>query len=61
MIADIINEITADFNLCAQKIETGRAFLLAIQSCYLFPTIDKPTRVHKNSANLIDNIFVNNP
>ena len=51
----------ADFNLCAQKIETDRAFLLAIQSCYLFPTIDKPTRVHKNSASLIDNIFVNNP
>ena len=61
MIADISNEITADFNLCVQKIETSGDFLLAIQSCYLFPTIDKPTRVHKNSASLIDNMFVNNP
>ena len=46
------------------KIETcnySRDFLLALQSCYLLPTIDKPTRVHKNSASLIDNIFVNNP
>ena len=30
-------------------------------SCYLIPTIDKPTRVHRSSATLIDNIFVNNP
>ena len=46
------------------KIETcnySRDFLLALQSCYLPPTIDKPTRVHKNSASLVDNIFVNNP
>ena len=27
----------------------------------ILPTIDKPTRVHTNSASLIDNIFVNNP
>ena len=27
----------------------------------LIPTVDKPTRVHRNSATLIDNIFVNNP
>ena len=39
----------------------SRDFLLALQSCYLPPNIDKPTRVHKNSASLIDNIFVNNP
>ena len=26
----------------------------------LIPTIDKPTRVHNNSATLIDNIFTNN-
>ena len=53
-----------DFNLRLQKIETcnySRDFLLALQSCYLIPTIDKPSRVHKNSASLIDNIFVNNP
>ena len=52
------------FNLCLQKIETcnySRDFLLALQSCYPLPTIDKPTLVHKNSASLIDNIFVNNP
>ena len=56
--------LLGDFNLCLQKIETcnySRDFLLALQSCYLLPTIDKPTRVHKNSASLIDNIFVNNP
>ena len=35
--------------------------LLALQSFYLLPTIDKPTRVCNNSASLIDNIFVNNP
>ena len=33
----------------------------ATLSCHLIPTIDKPTRVHKNSASLINNIFVNNP
>ena len=56
--------LLGDFNFCLQKIETcnySRDFLLALQSCYLLPTIDKPTRVHKNSASLIDNIFVNNP
>ena len=47
--------LLGDFNLCLQKIETcnySRDFLLALQSCYLLPTIDKPTRVHKNSASL---------
>ena len=51
-------------NLCVQKNETcnySRDFLLALQSSYLPPNIDKPTRVHKNSASLTDNIFVNNP
>ena len=33
----------------------------ALQSCYVIPTIDKPTHVRNNSATLIDNIFVNNP
>ena len=54
--------LLGDFNLCVQKNETSnysRDFLLALQSCYLLPTIDKPTRVHINSASLIDNIFVN--
>ena len=56
--------LLGDFNLCLQKIENcnySRDFLLALQSCYLLPTIDKPTRIHKNFATLIDNIFVNNP
>ena len=56
--------LLGDYNLCLQKIETcnySRDFLRALQSCYLLPTTDKPTCVHKNSASSIDNIFVNNP
>ena len=56
--------LLGDFNLCVQKNETcnySRDFLLALQSSYLPPNIDKPTRVHKNSVSLTDNIFVNNP
>ena len=34
-------------------------FLFTLQSLNLTPTIDKPTRVHQNSATLIDNIFTN--
>ena len=47
--------LLGDFNLCVQKNETcnySRDFLLALQSSYLPPNIDKPTRVHKNSASL---------
>ena len=36
-------------------------FLLSLISCCLIPSIDKPTRVYKNSASFIDNIFVSNP
>ena len=36
-------------------------FLSSLQSCYLTPAIDKPTRVRSTSATLIDNIFINNP
>ena len=36
-------------------------FLMTLQSCYLIPTVDKPTRVRSTSATLIDNIFVNFP
>ena len=53
--------IMADFNLCLLKTEKSQYsqdFLLALQSSYLFPTIDKPTRVHRVSASFIDNIFV---
>ena len=34
-------------------------FLVCLRSCYLIPTVDKPTRVHRTSATMIDNIFVN--
>ena len=56
--------LLGNFNLCLQRIETchhSHQFLLALQSCSLIPTIDKPTHVHRTSASLIDNIFVNNP
>ena len=33
----------------------------SLQSCYLIPTIDKPTRVRSSFATLIVNIFINNP
>lgn len=53
-----------DFNIDLLKSQTSHYshdFLLSLQSCFLMPTIDKPTRVHRTSATLIDNIFVNNP
>ena len=56
--------ILGDFNIDLLKFETCRYshdFLVSLQSCYLIPTIDKPTRVRNTSATLIDNIFVNNP
>ena len=56
--------IMGDFNIDLLKCETSQVsqdFLLSLRSCYLIPTVDKPTRVHRTSATLIDNIFVNNP
>ena len=56
--------IVADYNLDLLKTESSKYshdFLMCLQSCYLIPTIDKPTRVRQNSVTLIDNIFVNNP
>ena len=56
--------IMGDFNIDLLKCETSQIshdFLMSLQSCYLIPTVDKPTRVHRNSATLIDNIFLNNP
>ena len=54
-----------DFNIDLLKCETSQIshdFLTSLQSCYLIPTVDKPTRVYRNSATLIiDNIFVNKP
>ena len=53
-----------DFNIDLLKCESSQIshdFLVSLRSCYLIPTVDKPTRVHRTSATLIDNIFVNNP
>ena len=47
--------------LKCEKSQISHDFLLALQSCYLIPTIDKPTHVRTTSATLIDNIFINNP
>ena len=52
------------FNIGLLKFETSshsHAFLSFLQSCFLIPFIDKPTRVPSSSATLIDNIFVNTP
>ena len=52
--------IMGDFNIDLLKCESSQIsqdFLLSLQSCYLTPTVDKPTRVHRFSATLI----VNNP
>ena len=56
--------IMGDFNIDLLKYESSQItqdFLLSLRSCYLIPTVDKPTHVHRASATLIDNIFVNNP
>ena len=53
-----------DFNIDLLKCETSsysHDFLSSLQSCFLIPSIDKPTRVRSSSATLIDNIFVNTP
>ena len=53
--------LLGDFNLCLQRIETyhySHKFLLALQSCYLISSIDKPTRVYRTSASLSDNILL---
>ena len=56
--------IIGDFNIDLLKCETSQVtqkFLLSLRSCYLFPTVDKPTRVfYRTSATFIDNIFVSN-
>ena len=56
--------IMGDFNIDLHKCETSQVsqdFSLSLRSCYLIPTVDKPTRLHRTPATLIDNIFVNNP
>ena len=46
--------------LRSDKCTYAQNFFLCLQSYNLLPTIDRPTRVHNNSATLIDNIFINN-
>ena len=56
--------IMGDFNIDLLKCASSsysHDFLSSLQRCFLFPTIDKPTRVRFTSATLIDNIFINNP
>jgi len=56
--------IMGDFNIDLLKCDSSsysQEFMSSLQSCYLIPTIDKPTRVRSSSATLIDNIFINNP
>ena len=54
--------IMGDFNINLLHLETCnyvQNFIFSLQTYNMIPTIDKPTRVHNNSATLIDNIFVN--
>ena len=56
--------IMGDFNIDLLKCESSNYshdFLSSLQSCYLTPAIDKPTRVRSTSTTLIDNIFIYNP
>ena len=56
--------IMGDFNIDLLKCESSQIsqdFLLSLRSCYLIPTVDKPTSVHRTSAMLIDDTFVNSP
>ena len=56
--------IMGDFNIDLLKCRTSshsHDFLPSLQSCYLIPAVNKPTRVRQTSATLIDNIFLNNP
>ena len=50
----------ANINLLSfDSCNYAQDFLLTLQSLNLTPCIDKPTRVHRNSFSLIDNIFIN--
>ena len=56
--------IKGDFNIDLFKCDTSsysHDFMSSLQSFYLIPTIDKPTRVRSSFATLIVNIFINNP
>ena len=54
--------VMGDFNINFLGVGTcnyAHNVLLSLQSFSLIPTIDKPTRVYKNTATLIDKILVN--
>lgn len=54
--------LMGEININLLRYETSKfaqSLLLSLRSLNLIPTIDQPTRVHNNSATLIDNIFVN--
>lgn len=53
--------LMGDFSINLLRFETcnpAQNFILSMQSFNLMPTIDKPTRVHNDSAILINNILV---
>ena len=55
--------IMGDFNIDLLKCASSsysHDFLSSLQSCFLFPSIDKPAHVRSTSATSID-IFINNP
>ena len=55
--------VLTDSNIDLLRINSynyAHDFLLSLQSCSMLPTIDKPTRIYRDSAILIDNIFVHN-
>ena len=56
----ILGDLNIDL-LKAQSSTYSQDFSMSLQSCYLIPTVVKPTRVRSTSATLIDNIFVNTP
>ena len=55
--------LMGDFNLNLLNIDSHNLTSEFLETMYSFsyiPVINKPTRVQKNSATLIDNIFINN-
>ena len=50
-----------DFNIALLKCESSQISqdFYSLRSCYLIPTVEKPMRIYRTSATLIDNIFVN--
>ena len=51
-----------DFNIALLKCESSQISqdFYSPRSCYLIPKVEKPMRIYRTSATLIDNIFVNN-